>query len=273
MRKPLNRRPSAAAFLTTVAVIFCAILSGVTRAEERRASGFVDFNQPNRPLKAGDFRPLFGNFRSDDAYTDIVDGALRVRFPKGRMIDGLQGAVVHIPPASVCTLGFRVRYPKEFSSGLHGKQFGMGGGAAYTGGRGKEARERGDGWSVRLQFDAGQYHIRNQLYIYHAGMKGQYGEPLGSDKTPLRLERDRWHRLTLRVTMQSAPDRADGKAEVWLEGKRVIHLERLQLVTKESGRQIDRLLLETFCGGAGKTPDKDEFVFFDDIRWETRPRQ
>jgi hypothetical protein len=78
-------------------------------------------------------------------------------------------------------------------------------------------------------------------------MQGQYGEPLGSDQTPLRLERDRWHRITLRVTMQSAPDRTDG-------------------------RTIDRLLLETFCGGAGKTPEKDEFVYFDDIRWETARR-
>ena len=242
-------------------------------ADEIRANGIVDFSLPDRPLKTEDFRAMFGNFRTNDAFTDVVEGALRVRFPKGRMIDGLQGTSVRIPPAAVCTLGFRVRYPKEFSSGLHGKQFGLGGGAAYTGGLGKQARERGDGWSVRLQFDAGQSHIRNQLYIYHAGMKGQYGEPLGSDKTPLRLERDRWHRITLRVTMQSAPDRADAKAEVWLDGQRTIQLDQLQLVTKESGRTIDRLLLETFCGGAGKTPDKDEFVFFDDIRWDSGPQR
>jgi hypothetical protein len=106
----------------------------------------------------------------------------------------------------------------------------------------------------------------------NAGMMGPYGEPLGSDKTPLRHERDRWHRITLRVTMQSAPDRADGRVEVWLEGEPVIHLESLQFVTKEAGRTIDRMLLETFCGGAGKTPEKDEFVYFDDICWETARR-
>jgi hypothetical protein len=267
---PEKTRSLRGALKIIAAALFCTLPSP---ADELRPNGLVDFNLPDRPLKPEDFRNFFGNFHSADAFADIVDRSLRVRFPKGRKIEGLQGATVRIPPASVCTLGFRVRYPKDFSSGLHGKEFGMGGGAAYTGGRGREARERGDGWSIRLQFDAGTYQVRNQLYIYHAGMKGQYGEPHGSDKTPLRLDRDRWHRITLRVTMQSAPGLADGNAEVWHDGKRVIHLENLQLVTKEAGRRIDRLLLEAFCGGAGKTPEKDEFVFFDDIRWDSGPQQ
>jgi len=78
--------PPRARALATLAALLCVLASGTSRAEVRRASGLVDFNLPDRPLEPGDFRSLFGNFRSNDAFTDIVDGALRVRFPKGRMI-------------------------------------------------------------------------------------------------------------------------------------------------------------------------------------------
>ena len=231
----------------------------------------VDFNLPDRVLKAEDFRALFGNFSTEDAFTEISGGALKVRFPEGRKIDGLQGARVKIPPSRVCAIGFRVRYPEHFQSGLHGKQLGLAGGAAYTGGRGAEAARKGDGWSVRLQFDAGQSAVFNQLYVYHAGMKGEYGESLGTEKQKLRLTRGKWHRIAMRVTMQSAPERADGRAEVWLDGKRTIDLRGIRFVTAESARRIDTLLLESFCGGYGAYPAKDQFVLFDDIRWDCAP--
>lgn len=256
-------------------LVFCGLAGAGANAfagnEVVRRDHRVEFNRPDGAYTVADFRRDFGNFDTDDAFTRIVGGALQVRFPEGRKIDGLQGARVRIVPSSVCTIGFRVFYPTHFQSGLHGKQFGLGGGAVYTGGRGAEAARNGDGWSLRLQFDAGEAAISNQLYVYHAGMKGAYGESLGTEKKKLRLTRGQWHRLALRVTMQSAPDRADGRAEVWLDGRPSLELRGLRFVRAERGRRIDTLLLESFCGGYGAEPGKNQYVLFDDIRWEGTP--
>ncbi len=243
------------------------LLPGQTMVHKSRT---VDFNRPDSRYTEGDFRKDFGNFSTDDAFTEIVDGALRVSFPEGRKIDGLQGARVMIKPSQVGILQFRVRYPKDFQKGLHGKQFGLGGGAAYTGGLGAEAARNGDGWSVRLQFDAHGDDITNQLYVYHADMKGKYGEDLGTSRQQLRLKRGQWHLITLRVTMQSAADKADGRVEVWLDGKRGIDRKGIRFVAGDKGRVIDRLLLESFCGGYGATPGKGQHVLLDDIRWDSR---
>jgi hypothetical protein len=242
-------------------------LSGQALVHKSRT---VDFKRPDGSYTEADFRKDFGNFNTADAFTDIVDGALRVSFPEGRKIDGLQGARVMITPGKVGILQFRVRYPKDFQRGLHGKQFGLGGGAAYTGGLGAEAARNGDGWSVRLQFDAHGEHITNQLYVYHADMKGKYGDDLGTRHQQLRLKRGKWHLITLRVTMQSAADKADGRVEVWLDGKRGIDRKDIHFVAGNKGRTIDRLLIESFCGGYGAVPGKGQSVLFDDIRWETQ---
>ena len=52
------------------------------------ASDSVGFNRPGGPYAEDDFRRDFGNFNTDGTFTDIVDGALRVSFPEGRMSDG-----------------------------------------------------------------------------------------------------------------------------------------------------------------------------------------
>lgn len=258
------------------AILSCAALVLPTlcaTAEDLPARHEVGFNLPDGPYSEADFRRDFGNFSTDDAFTDIVDGALRVKFPAGRKIDGLQGARVRIQPAQACTLEFRVRYPKDLPAGLHGKQFGLGGGASYTGGLGAEAAKKGDGWSVRLQFDVHGNDITNQLYVYHSGMKGKYGEDVGTRRHQLRLRPGKWHRITLRITMQSAPEKKDGRIEVLLDGRRGIDLKEFRFVSSERGRVIDQLLLEAFCGGYGTTPEKDIFVQFDDIRWECGSRE
>jgi hypothetical protein len=71
--------------------------------------------------------------------------------------------------------------------------------------------------------------------------------------------------------MQSAPDKADGRIEVLLDGRRGIDVKNISFVREEKGRQIDHLLLESFCGGYGAIPGKDQYVLFDDIRWDCQP--
>ena len=247
------------------------VLAGLTVAasgQPSRGGKTIDFNRPDGPYGPKEFKRDFGDFSSDNHLTEIRDRSLRVTFPKGRKIEGLRGARVHVRPARNMILEFRVMYPKETENGLHGKQFGIAGGAGYTGGRGTEARNKGDGWSVRLRFDSWKDGgLTNQLYVYHASMKGKYGEDLGTDGKRIPLRKGQWHTMRLKVTSQSSADKADGEIEVWQDGRRRIHIRNLRLAGKESALAVNEIALESFCGGAGITPTRDNHVFFDDIRW------
>jgi hypothetical protein len=202
----------------------------------------------------------------DRNFAEVRAGVLRITCKEGKKVSGT-GLSLHVPvgPLEVGDLSFRIRYPEDFPAGLHGKQLGMSGGKGYDGGRGEEARLNGDGWSVRLQFDAQGDGIRNSLYVYQQGMEGKYGNGLGGGSFLLR--RGAWHDLHLRVTMQSEPAAADGRIEVWCDGKKMIERDGVQFVREEAGRRIDRVRLEFFPGGGGDFPDRDHVVELADVAW------
>lgn len=202
----------------------------------------------------------------DRNFAEIRDGVLRVTFTEGKKVTGT-GLSLHVPvePRETCDLSFRIRYPDDFAAGLHGKQLGLSGGKGYDGGRGEEARFNGDGWSVRLQFDAQEDGIRNSLYVYQQAMDGKYGNGLGAGS--FLLGRGTWHNLRLRVTMQSAPEAADGCIEVWCDGEKKIGKDGVRLVREEVGRRVDRVRLEIFPGGGGNFPARDHVVELADIAW------
>lgn len=206
----------------------------------------------------------------DRNFAEIRDGVLRVTFKEGKKVTGT-GLSLHVPVESrqVCDLSFRIRYPDNFAAGLHGKQLGMSGGKGYDGGRGDEARLNGDGWSIRLQFDAKEDGIRNSLYVYQQGMDGKYGNGLGAGS--FLLTRGAWHDLRLRVAMQSTPEVSDGRIEVWCDGEKRIDKDGLRFVREEAGRRIDRVRLEIFPGGGGDFPAKDHVIEMQDIAWGIAP--
>lgn len=208
----------------------------------------------------------------DRNFAEIRDGFLRVTFKERKKVTGT-GLSLHVPvePRQVCDFAFRIRYPDDFAAGLHGKQLGMSGGKGYDGGRGDEARLNGDGWSIRLQFDAKEDGIRNSLYVYQQGMDGKYGSGLGAGS--FLLERGTWHDLRLRVAMQSAPAASDGRIEVWCDGEKKIDKEGVRFIREEAGRRIDRVRLEFFPGGGGDFPAKDHVVELQDIAWGTPPAE
>jgi hypothetical protein len=98
-------------------------------------------------------------------------------------------------------------------------------------------------------------------------MTGVYGESLGSQKQRFTFKRGQWHRLRLTVTMQSRPDASDGRIEVWCDGLKRIDVPGVRFVTQESGRNINRLRLESFPGGGGRIPTRDSHLWIDDITW------
>jgi len=240
--------------------------SGTKGAAKRR----VSFDHPDGPYNSALARQDFGNAElvATRREVSIKDGALQIRFVKGMKVDHTGVCLgVQVPPREQYTLEYRIRYDEKFETGLHGKQFGLSGGMSYTGGLGQPCRENGDGWSVRLQFDAHAGEISNQLYVYHCGMTGTYGESLGTHRTPFYFKRGEWHDIKLRVTMQSGASASDGRIEVWCDGEKKIDVPEVRFVSKEAGRQIDRVRLESFPGGAGSVPTCDSFVEVDDVRW------
>lgn len=231
-------------------------------------SGRVDFSVEDGPLTQERVDTFFGAGRlgAGRDFAAIRNGALEVTFVEGKKVsETALGLHVPVPPSQDLELRFRIRYPEDFQLGLHGKQLGLGGGKGYDGGRGEEARANGDGWSIRLQFDSVKEGVRNSLYVYHAGMTGKYGGPLGGGS--FILTRGQWHDLKLRVVMQSAPEAADGRIEVWCDGEKKIEKTGVQFVTKDQGRQVDRVRLEIFPGGGGEFPSKPQVIALDDIAW------
>ena len=87
------------------------------------------------------------------------------------------------------------------------------------------------------------------------------------------LRRGTWHDLRLRVTMQSAPQAADGRVEAWCDGEKKIDKEGVRFVREESARCIDRVRMEIFPGGGGAFPAKDFVIELQDIAWGSPSEQ
>ncbi len=228
----------------------------------------LDFGAADGPLDPAKVAALSGAKPPppERNFAEIRDRVLRVTFKEGKKVSGT-GLSLHLPiePTEVCDLSFRIRYPEDFAAGLHGKQLGLSGGKGYDGGRGEEAQLNGDGWSIRLQFDAKEDGIRNSLYVYQQGMDGKYGNGLGAGS--FLLTRGAWHDLRLRVTIQSAPEASDGRIEVWCDGEKKIDKDGVRFVREEAGRRIDRVRLEIFPGGGGDFPATDHVIELQDIAW------
>jgi hypothetical protein len=228
----------------------------------------VTFDHPDGPFTKEIADADFGNggVSGSRAFGSIVDGALRVGFNAGKKVtDTGYAAHIRVPRRDHYSLSFRLRFPDDFEAGLHGKQMGMSGGRGYDGGRGQPARENGDGWSIRLQFDSSPDVVTNTLYVYHQGMAGTYGGPMGSK--PFPMQRGRWYDIRLAVTMQSAPDASDGRIEVFCDGQKKIDVPSVRFVRVEDARHIDRIRVEVFPGGGGAFPSRDTFIELDDIHW------
>jgi hypothetical protein len=102
-------------------------------------------------------------------------------------------------------------------------------------------------------------------------MTGRYGGPMGA--TPFFVRRGEWNEYRMRITMQSAADETDGRIEIWSDGEKKMDLENVQLVTRESGRNFNRVRLELFPGGGGLTPTRDHIIEIDDFAWRGMARE
>jgi hypothetical protein len=228
----------------------------------------INFNLPNGSYSNELLTNDFGNGRYpiNRGFASIENGTYKITFKKGEKVNNTGAAVqLKIQPEKQYTLQYRIKYDADFQQGLHGKQFGFVIGVGYDGGRGEEARTNGNGGSVRLQFDAHDSTISNQLYVYHTDMKGKYGENPGNQK--FTFKKGEWNTIRMTVTMQSSSNIADGKIEVWCNGIKKIQVDSMLFVRDEPSRMITKLSFESFPGGGGAVPLYDNYVYVDELEW------
>jgi hypothetical protein len=228
----------------------------------------VNFKRPDGSYTDDMLREDFGNgnFPDGRGFASIKDNVYKITFNKGEKVTKTGAAVqVKIPPARQYTLQYQIKYDKNFQEGLHGKQFGFNIGVGYDGGRGEQARQNGDGGSVRIQFDSHGDSISNQLYVYSCEMKGTYGNNTGGQK--YTFKKGDWNTIRLTVTMQSSETSKDGRIEVWCNNEKKIDVKELRFVRLESANWITRLAFESFPGGGGAIPAYDNYLYVDDLQW------
>lgn len=262
----INTRMYKFAFL--ISVFYLVGLQTNVFGQVKYSERSVDFNLPDGPYTDQMLAKDFGNgkYPANRGFAEIENKTYKVTFIKGVKVNYTGAAPqIYIEPGEQYTLEYRIKYDDSFEKGLHGKQFGFDIGVVYNGGRGGEARQNGDGGSVRLQFDAHGDSISNQLYVYYCEMLGKYGNNPGNQK--FSMARGKWNTIKLKVSMQSSVEKADGTVEVWCNDKKVIDVDSLRFVNKESGRKITKLSFESFPGGGGIFPTYDNYIYVDDLHW------
>lgn len=228
----------------------------------------VTFNRPNGAYTNQLLLEDFGNgkYYTDRDHATIVDSTYQIKFKKGCKVGGTGAAViVSTPKLKQYTMEYLIKYDNNFESGLHGKQFGFNLGVGYSGGASDAATKNGDGGSVRLQFDAHDDCISNQLYVYYSDMTTEYGCNPGDQKYD--MQRGVWNKIKLTVTMETSYEAKDARIEVWCNDEKKIDVTGLSLVRKDEHRLITGICFESFPGGGGIYPTHDNYLYIDDMTW------
>ena len=229
-----------------VFIVYVCLLGGFLYTSDAQvvySERKVNFNLPdgvyNNEMLAKDFGN--GKYMENWDFAEIENNVYKITYLKGLKVrDTGAAAQLNIEHGEQCIIEYDIKYDDTFENGLHGKQFGFGIGVNYTGGRAEEARENGDGGSVRLQFDAHGDSISNQLYVYYNDMTGKYGNNPGNQH--FSFPRGKWNTIKMLVCMQSDVSLSDGKITVWCNGDKKIEVNNLRFVREESARKISKLL-------------------------------
>jgi hypothetical protein len=256
-------------FMTFV-ILFLFNLSFAVEYEQH----WVDFSRSDGKYLREHLELDFGNGYLDTSKkVYIVDSVAQVRFLTGKKISmtAMQSRVA-IPIRQQYSLKYKIRFDPTFEQGMHGKQFGFyGGRGTYDGGKAEQCRTNGDGWNVKLQFDAHENTVSNQLYVYYSQMTGTFGNTLGTGSIKYHIPKGQWVEIGMTISMQTHADSANGRVEVWSDGVKQFDIKGIRFVTKEEGRTIRSVSLDHFNGGGGIFPTKDSFSEFDDMRWWAGP--
>lgn len=199
--------------------------------------------------------------------------ALKVTVPKGKT-NGLNGNIRFGELLGAEPESMYFRYSLKFSNDWDphlsgGKLPGFAGTYNRAGWGGRKANGK-NGWSARGAFfkwkpdPVRTDHYRGiGSYVYHAGMKGDYGSQWGWNlgKTGM-LEKNRWYSVEQHVKLNT-PGRADGVLQAWVDGELVF--ERTDLRYRHvSDLKIETLWMNVYHGGTTPAP-QDMSLFIDNL--------
>ena len=139
------------------------------------------------------------------------------------------------------TLCYDVNFPRDFQFVRGGKLHGLGPEAPVTGGKPMTPA----GWSARVVFtgDGGV-----ATYLYTQDKNSRYGEKVIAKN--FRFVPGRFHAVSLHVGLNSAPDLADGFAEIYVDGRLVVNHRGVRFRSTVDGKSLIRkMLFSTFHGG------------------------
>jgi hypothetical protein len=140
------------------------------------------------------------------------------------------------------TLQYDVKFAHDFQFVRGGKLHGLGPKRRITGGRAMQP----DGWSARVMF-----RDNRQLasYIYCQNKDGKWGEGIASGDR-FRAEKGRYYAVSLHVKLNDPPNQANGLAEIYINGRRIVRHTDIQYRGKGGPEtRIQKLLFSTFHGG------------------------
>ena len=195
-------------------------------------------------------------------------GFLRVRYPEdsvnfGSSKEGLPlgGASFYVPfsAGKESCVHYRVRFPADFDFVKGGKLPGLYAGEAPSGGEKVSGK---NGWSVRLMW---RENGDGELYEYIFNKKGKFGFSAG--RGAFSFPRGRWVEIDLEVVVND-PDRRNGVARLWIDGRAVIEQHDIVYTTDDDGETEGGLMFSTFFGGDDDSwaSPKDQHVDFGDFR-------
>ena len=210
------------------------------------------------------------NSVTDDAHAFEGKQSLRMTYPKGKFGPDQNGgqAKLMLQPRSEYYASYRLRFSENFSWGgkdQGGKLPGLAGGENCSGGQKCDGT---NGFSARYMWRKGGKAV---LYLYHMDKPHKWGDDRElkfPDGTEVFFPKGEWIKLTERVkvnTISNGKANKDGEVQVWFNGKEVLNLKGLRLVSNET--QVDNFYFSTFHGGNTKewAPKNTCWIWYDDL--------
>jgi hypothetical protein len=143
---------------------------------------------------------------------------------------------------SEASLSYDVNFADDFQWVKGGKMHGLGPDYPVTG----DWKLTPDGWSSRIMW---REDGKIETVLVLQDQKGKWGEYKGNGD--FRFKRGRYYAVTLYTKLNSGPDKRDGEARIYVDGKLLVKYDNAWFWSdpvKDS--RISQFLFSTFHGGA-----------------------
>lgn len=212
-----------------------------------------------------DFGNINGVSSSEQGRHYTSSNTLRIKLLKNALTGagGVTG-YINISSGTNYTLEYKVKFQSGFTWAHGGKIPGLGGGAAYSGCQDPSA---GDGWSFRVMWR--QWNSVNngkpylEPYTYYKGFPGPCGDSFGKRYT---ITDNTWYTVKIKAKMNTGSN-YDGAARMWVNGTEVYSNKSFRWVTKDSGRNVNRLMWDIYRGGSTSDymASTNQYIYFDNF--------